>query len=127
MTIANWVNLRCMATCSYSVMMASMSASTRLYPLELFRLLEAMWDDSFSGSIVLRSRDETATLYLSDGQVRYATTSALAGSFPGYLLTEELFSRDEVHAWLEHCSGAQRTLEDHLLEEDVLDLAPSSP
>ena len=101
--------------------MGAMTASTTLYPLELFRLLEAMWDDRFNGSAVLRARDETTTLYLESGQVRYATTTEMSGTFPGYLLTEQLFSRDEVHAWLQRCGGEQTTLEDQLLSEGVLD------
>ena len=102
-------------------MMEVMTPSTTLYPLELFRLLEVMWDDRFSGSLVLRARDETTHLYLEDGQVRYATTTEVSGTFPGYLLTEQLFSRDAIHSRLERCGSAQMTLEEHLLAEGVLD------
>ena len=102
-------------------MMGTMTGTTTLYPLELFRLLEVMWEDRFAGSVILRARDETTTLYLEDGQVRYATTTEVSGTFPGYLLTEQFFSRDQVHEWLQHCGEGQTTLEDHLLSQQVLD------
>jgi hypothetical protein len=98
-----------------------MTGTSTLYPFELFRLLEALWKASFSGLIALRANDETTTLYLVEGQVRYATTTDLAGSFPGYLLTERLFARSEIHGWLERCGAEQRTLEDLLLSDGVLD------
>ena len=102
-------------------MMQTMTGTTTLYPLELFRLLEVMWEDRFSGSVILRARDETTALYLESGVVRYATTTEVSGTFPGYLLTEQFFSRDQVHAWLERCGDKQTTLEDSLLSDKVLD------
>ena len=60
-------------------MMGTMTGTTTLYPLELFRLLEVMWEDRFAGSVILRARDETTALYLEDGQVRYATTTEVSG------------------------------------------------
>ena len=110
-----------MVSGSSSVMMQTMTGTTTLYPLELFRLLEVMWEDRFSGSVILRARDETTSLYLEGGVVRYATTTEVSGTFPGYLLTEQFFSRDQVHAWLERCGDNQTTLEDSLLSEKVLD------
>ena len=98
-----------------------MNETSTLYPLELFRLLEVMWRERFSGTIVLRARDETATIYLQEGSVRYATTTEITGTFPGYLLSEQLFSREKIHDWLERCGEEQRTLEDLLLAEGVLD------
>ncbi|MDP6944302.1 MAG: hypothetical protein QF464_09155, partial [Myxococcota bacterium] len=65
-----------------------MTGSSTLYPFELFRLLEVLWDQDFTGSVALRALDETTMLYLVDGQVRYATTTGVTGTFPGYLLTE---------------------------------------
>jgi tetratricopeptide (TPR) repeat protein len=115
------VNLSCMVSSSSSVMMREMTGTTTLYPLELFRLLEVMWEDRFAGSVILRARDETTALYLEDGRVRYATTTEVSGTFPGYLLTEQFFSRDQVHEWLAHCGAGQTTLEDRLLSEEVLD------
>jgi tetratricopeptide (TPR) repeat protein len=106
---------------SSSVMMASMIGTTTLYPLELFRLLEVMWEDRFAGSVILRAREATTTLYLEDGLVRYATTTEVTGTFPGYLLTEQFFSRAQVHEWLQRCGVGQTTLEDSLLSEQILD------
>ena len=100
-----------------------MTGTSTLYPFELFRLLEALWEDRFAGSVALRALDETTTLYLVDGQVRYATTTDVTGTFPGYLLTERIFSRDEIHSWLKRCGEEQRTLEDLLLSDGVLDAA----
>lgn len=92
-----------------------------LYPYELLSLLEALHEEGFGGQIVLHAEEGRTLLYLTGGQVRYATTTGVAGSFPAYLITEEVFPRERVRLWLETCTDEELSMEEMLLRGRRMD------
>ena len=92
-----------------------------LYPYELLSLLEALHEQVFGGRVTLHADDGRTLLYLVDGQVRYATTTGVAGSFPAYLIVEEVFPRERVRLWLEECTDEEQSLEAMMLGRHKVD------
>jgi hypothetical protein len=97
-----------------------MEIPTTLYPYELLPFLESLHAAAFTGRLELTSDRGTTLLYLTAGRTRYATTTAVSGTFPAWLITEELFARDRVHGWLRECTDEEQALEELLLHRKVM-------
>ncbi len=98
-----------------------MDVQDTLYPFELLSLLDALREGDFTGAVQLHAESGTTVLYVVDGQVRYATTTDVQGSFPAYLITEDVFPAERVRGWLDACTDDEITFEDFLLERRRID------
>ncbi|MEZ4268040.1 MAG: hypothetical protein R3F39_16870 [Myxococcota bacterium] len=97
-----------------------MEIPNTLYPYELLPFLESLHAAAFTGRLELTTERGTTLLYLTAGRTRYATTTAVSGTFPAWLITEELFARERIHGWLRECTDEEQALEELLLQRSVM-------
>jgi tetratricopeptide (TPR) repeat protein len=97
-----------------------MEIPTTLYPYELLPFLESLHAAAFTGRLELTTERGTTLLYLTTGRTRYATSTAVTGTFPAWLITEELFARERIHGWLRECTDEELALEELLLHRKVM-------
>ncbi|MCB9729646.1 MAG: hypothetical protein H6744_05080 [Deltaproteobacteria bacterium] len=97
-----------------------METPNTLYPYELLPFLESLHAAGFTGRLELTTERGTTLLYLTAGRTRYATTTEVSGTFPAWLITEEIFGGERVHAWLRECTDEEQALEEYLLRRSVV-------
>lgn len=89
----------------------------------LLDLLRSLRAERFTGFGDLESRDDQVRVYVHDGEVVFARSSALRHSLPAYLLSQHLVGRHQLKELLEESRRSHLRLESLLLSHGVLDNA----